>query len=66
MGLLSKHQVDEYLASGTPFPDVCDEAVGSADICGIETGRLDPFLPGDENGPPFLPVGDVPRTKAVW
>ena len=51
MGLLSRQQVDEYLASGTPFSDVCDEAVGSADIGSIETGRLDTFLFGDKNGP---------------
>ena len=51
MGLLSKHQVDEYLASGAPFSDVCDEAVGCAYIRGIETGSLDSFLFGDENGP---------------
>ena len=47
MGLLSKQQVDEYLASGTPFSDVCDEAVGSADVFSIETDRLDSFLFGD-------------------
>ena len=51
MGFLSKQQVDEYLASGTPFSDVCDEAVGSADIGSIETSRPDSFLLGDENSP---------------
>ena len=41
MGFLSKQQVDEYLASGTPFSDVCDEAVGSADIGSIEEFLID-------------------------
>ena len=51
MGFLSKQQVDEYLASGTPFPDVSDEAVVAMDIGGIKTGGLDSFLSGNEDGP---------------
>ena len=50
-GFLSKQQDEEHLASGAPFSDVGDKAVGSADICGIETDGLDSFLFGDENGP---------------
>ena len=51
MGLFPEHQVDEYLASGAPFSDMCDEAVLAPDIGSIISDSLDSFLPGDENGP---------------